>query len=115
MFKALYLHLISKHHFGLSLFPCPPSPVISLFEHIGSGTVQHPVTSFTSCVTIFNCVFVSWYFHETFIQGEVVSNGILPSLTVVSVVWESVEGMRFNFVFQLILEFVLLKFYIVEQ
>lgn len=63
--------------------------IIALFEHIIGRCVQHPITSFAGCIVIINCIFITWHLDETIIQREVMPYGILPSLFVFPVVWES--------------------------
>ena len=70
------------------------SSVISMFEHSISRRIKCPVTSFTRRMLILinrrGCFF-SRYLNETVIQAEIVSYTILPTLSIISVIWKSVH------------------------
>lgn len=87
----------------VSLASCATPSIISLFEHIISRRIQHPVAAFARTVDAGDAVFaavarrwglVACHFDETIVQREIVSYRILPTLFVLAVVWESKCGER---------------------
>lgn len=61
------------------------SKVTPVLKHVNGVWIQSPVGSFT------RFVIVTWHLQETFIQTQVVSNRVLPSLFILSVVREAIH------------------------
>ena len=55
-------------------------------DDVIAARVQHPVVSFAWIVV------VSRNFHETFVQRQVVTNRVLPALSVVAIVWKILQA-----------------------
>jgi len=56
------------------------SAVVAVFEHVVARWIQCPESTFTWTT------FVTWYFDEAVVEGEVVADGVLPALLVLLVV-----------------------------
>lgn len=71
--------------------PCASPSVVALLEHIRGGGIEHPVAALSSAIIIINGVLITWHLDEAIVQREIVPNGILPALFVLTVVGESVS------------------------
>lgn len=70
---------------GASGGPAPELPRRASNEDVLAAGVQHPVVPFARVVE------VTRHFHETLIEAQVVPDGVLPPLPVLSVVWKVVH------------------------
>lgn len=65
--------------------PAPEFPRCATYEDILTAGVQHPVVAFA------RVIIVARHFNETLVQTQVVPDWVLPSLSVLSVVWKVVH------------------------
>lgn len=74
-------------------FESSPSPEVgSILKHVVTVRMQFPVAPFARFLVF------PWFLDEAIIQGEIVSDRILPSLTVVSVEGELVHDIGVDFI-----------------
>lgn len=87
------MHLSGEQMIRVPLASCATPSVISLLEHIICRWIQHPIASFARTIdaTIFTAArrLVARHFDEAIVQREIVANRILPSLFILTIVWES--------------------------
>lgn len=71
----------------ISLSPCSSASVVSMLEHFASRRIQSPIAALAATVfALANVGFVAWYLNETIVQAKIVSDTVLPPLSVVPVV-----------------------------
>lgn len=63
----------------------PPPPIVAVFEHVSATVGQCPIISFPGIS------FSSWNFAEAVVERQVVTNRVLPTLLVLSVVGKIVH------------------------
>lgn len=64
-----------------------------MLKHLAGGRVQSPITALSNRATILvvRADLVPRHFHEAIVEAEIVPNAVLPALTVLPIVWESVH------------------------
>lgn len=67
--------------------------VVSLFKHVDSLRIQHPVTALSVLQTVPRTAvqLVPRNFHKTIVQTQIVPYGVLPSLSVLPIIGEVVH------------------------
>lgn len=71
----------------------PPPPVVAPLEHIGRGhRVQRPVAALAASHVIVHAGPAPWDLDETVVQAQVVSDRVLPALSVAPVIRELVRN-----------------------
>ena len=70
--------------------PVPSSQSTTILEHFGTSRMQLPV------ITPAVCAILTWDLHEAVVQAEVVTNGVLPPGTVLTVVRELLNDVIIN-------------------
>lgn len=75
---------------------CASPSVVALFEHIRGGGIQHPVATLASTVVIIYGVLITRHLDEAIVQREIVPDGVLPALFVLTIVGKSARGINEN-------------------
>lgn len=73
---------------------CASPSVVALFEHIRGRGIQHPVATLASTIVIIYGVLITRHLDKAIVQREIVPDGVLPALFVLTIVGKSARGIN---------------------